>query len=206
MPLNADILYSPCMIFNNVTSLPLLLLSSLGDNGTLEPLVGKGDSTSDVLDRGKVSWWLVGCGTRADGTGVLADSRSGLQSDSVSFSLKEVDPLANEPDSPLVPVSNFGCMMSDKRSATRQQLRFRGRQPAGIEISLQSLGMDARRVSARGSQIAHAQASLDHTPRTIHLYQLPKHPAIRSRSRNLAPSAPNPGRGETGQECAVCRI
>lgn len=42
------------MIFNNVTSLPLLLLSSLGDNGTLDPLVGKGESLSKVLDRGKV--------------------------------------------------------------------------------------------------------------------------------------------------------
>ncbi len=48
------------MIFNNVTSLPLILLSSLGDNGTLDPLVGKGESLSEVLDRGKVSRNLRG--------------------------------------------------------------------------------------------------------------------------------------------------
>jgi hypothetical protein len=42
------------MIFNNVTSLPLLLLGSLGDNGTLEGLVGKDDSMSEMLSRGKV--------------------------------------------------------------------------------------------------------------------------------------------------------
>ncbi|OCF41258.1 endoplasmic reticulum protein [Kwoniella heveanensis CBS 569] len=43
----------PCMVFNNATSMPLLLLSSLGKNGTLSPLVGK-DSLDDVLDRGQV--------------------------------------------------------------------------------------------------------------------------------------------------------
>ncbi|WVF68279.1 hypothetical protein IAT40_003044 [Kwoniella sp. CBS 6097] len=43
----------PCMVFNNATSLPLLLLSSLGKNGTLSPLVGK-DGLDDVLDRGQV--------------------------------------------------------------------------------------------------------------------------------------------------------
>lgn len=36
------------------TSLPLLLLSSLGDNGTLEPLIGKDDTLSEALKRGEV--------------------------------------------------------------------------------------------------------------------------------------------------------
>nr|XP_031862775.1 uncharacterized protein CI109_001787 [Kwoniella shandongensis]KAA5529847.1 hypothetical protein CI109_001787 [Kwoniella shandongensis] len=43
----------PCMVFNNATSLPLLLLTSLGKNGTLAPLVGK-DDLDQVLSRGKV--------------------------------------------------------------------------------------------------------------------------------------------------------
>ena len=42
------------MVFNNVTSLPLLLLSSLGDTGTLKPLLGKGDDMEEVMSRGKV--------------------------------------------------------------------------------------------------------------------------------------------------------
>lgn len=47
-------LYSPCMVFNNVTSLPLLLLTSLGDTGTLKPLLGDGDDMDELLSRGKV--------------------------------------------------------------------------------------------------------------------------------------------------------
>nr|XP_019013558.1 uncharacterized protein I206_01628 [Kwoniella pini CBS 10737]OCF52339.1 hypothetical protein I206_01628 [Kwoniella pini CBS 10737] len=43
----------PCMVFNNATSLPLLLFSSLGKNGTLSPLT-KGDELDGVLDRGQV--------------------------------------------------------------------------------------------------------------------------------------------------------
>nr|XP_018263817.1 uncharacterized protein I303_03690 [Kwoniella dejecticola CBS 10117]OBR85975.1 hypothetical protein I303_03690 [Kwoniella dejecticola CBS 10117] len=43
----------PCMVFNNATSLPLLLFSSLGKNGTLSPLI-KGDELEEVLDRGQV--------------------------------------------------------------------------------------------------------------------------------------------------------
>ncbi|OCF71832.1 hypothetical protein I204_07895 [Kwoniella mangroviensis CBS 8886] len=43
----------PCMVFNNATSLPLLLFSSLGKNGTLSPLV-KNDDLDAVLDRGQV--------------------------------------------------------------------------------------------------------------------------------------------------------
>jgi hypothetical protein len=42
------------MVFNNVTSLPLLLLSSLGDTGTLAPLMGDGDDMDELLSRGKV--------------------------------------------------------------------------------------------------------------------------------------------------------
>jgi hypothetical protein len=42
------------MIFNNVTSLPLILLSSLGDNGTLDALVYKNDTLSELMSRGKV--------------------------------------------------------------------------------------------------------------------------------------------------------
>lgn len=44
----------PCMIFNNATSLPLLLLQSLGKIGTLKNLVQDGDSMDEVLRRGKV--------------------------------------------------------------------------------------------------------------------------------------------------------
>ncbi|WVR08009.1 hypothetical protein IAU60_005053 [Kwoniella sp. DSM 27419] len=44
---------APCMVFNNATSLPLLLISSLGKNGTLDPLIGK-DELDDVLDRAQV--------------------------------------------------------------------------------------------------------------------------------------------------------
>lgn len=42
------------MVFNNVTSLPLLLLESLGDTGTLKPLLGKGEDMDDLLSKGKV--------------------------------------------------------------------------------------------------------------------------------------------------------
>ena len=45
----------PCMIFNNATSLPLLLLQALGKIGTLKSLVGEGEEMSEVLARGKVS-------------------------------------------------------------------------------------------------------------------------------------------------------
>jgi hypothetical protein len=45
----------PCMIFNNATSLPLLLLQALGKIGTLKSLVGEGEGMSEVLARGKVS-------------------------------------------------------------------------------------------------------------------------------------------------------
>ncbi|CAD6569589.1 MAG: hypothetical protein TREMPRED_005321 [Tremellales sp. Tagirdzhanova-0007] len=45
----------PCMVFNNATSLPLLLLTSLGKNGTLVPLITRdGDTLDRVLGRGKV--------------------------------------------------------------------------------------------------------------------------------------------------------
>ncbi|KAG7580157.1 hypothetical protein FFLO_00128 [Filobasidium floriforme] len=44
----------PCMIFNNATSLPLLLLQALGKIGTLKSLVGEGEEMSEVLARGKV--------------------------------------------------------------------------------------------------------------------------------------------------------
>ena len=43
------------MIFNNATSLPLLLLQALGKIGTLKSLVGEGEEMSEVLARGKVS-------------------------------------------------------------------------------------------------------------------------------------------------------
>lgn len=43
------------MIFNNATSLPLLLLQALGKIGTLKSLVGEGEGMSEVLARGKVS-------------------------------------------------------------------------------------------------------------------------------------------------------
>lgn len=42
------------MVFNNVTSLPLLLLSSLGDTGTLKPLLDDGDDMEELMSRGKV--------------------------------------------------------------------------------------------------------------------------------------------------------
>ncbi|KAL7423975.1 hypothetical protein Q5752_001560 [Cryptotrichosporon argae] len=44
----------PCMVFNNATSLPLLLLNSLGSMGTLDPLLGKGESLDAALSRGRV--------------------------------------------------------------------------------------------------------------------------------------------------------
>lgn len=47
---------SPCMIFNNATSLPLLLLQALGKIGTLKSLVGEGEDMDEVLARGKVSF------------------------------------------------------------------------------------------------------------------------------------------------------
>jgi hypothetical protein len=52
------------MIFNNATSLPLLLLQALGKIGTLKSLVGEGEEMSEVLRRGKVRFyslylWLV---------------------------------------------------------------------------------------------------------------------------------------------------
>jgi hypothetical protein len=43
------------MIFNNATSLPLLLLQALGKIGTLKSLVGDDEDMSEVLARGKVS-------------------------------------------------------------------------------------------------------------------------------------------------------
>ncbi|KIR96894.1 endoplasmic reticulum protein [Cryptococcus deuterogattii 2001/935-1] len=43
----------PCMIFNNATSLPVLLLKSLGENGTLDSLVGSG-SLDAAMKRGRV--------------------------------------------------------------------------------------------------------------------------------------------------------
>jgi len=43
----------PCMVFNNATSLPLLLLQSLGKSGTLDPLA-KGGSVDALLSRGNV--------------------------------------------------------------------------------------------------------------------------------------------------------
>ncbi|WWC61094.1 uncharacterized protein I303_103672 [Kwoniella dejecticola CBS 10117] len=51
--LGVRVLRHPCMVFNNATSLPLLLFSSLGKNGTLSPLI-KGDELEEVLDRGQV--------------------------------------------------------------------------------------------------------------------------------------------------------
>lgn len=49
------VIYRPCMIFNNATSLPLLLLQSLGKTGTLKSLVGEGEEMDDVISRGRVS-------------------------------------------------------------------------------------------------------------------------------------------------------
>lgn len=46
--------FSPCLVFNNATSLPLLLLTSLSTVGTLSQLVLPGDSLQGVLERGKV--------------------------------------------------------------------------------------------------------------------------------------------------------
>jgi len=43
----------PCMIFNNATSLPLLLLSSLAKNGALNSLIRE-DSVGAILSRGRV--------------------------------------------------------------------------------------------------------------------------------------------------------
>ncbi|KAJ9118171.1 hypothetical protein QFC22_004075 [Naganishia vaughanmartiniae] len=44
----------PCVVFNNATSLPLLLLESLGTTGTLKQLMRDGETMDDVLDRGRV--------------------------------------------------------------------------------------------------------------------------------------------------------
>ncbi|KAJ9099766.1 hypothetical protein QFC21_003764 [Naganishia friedmannii] len=44
----------PCVVFNNATSLPLLLLESLGTTGTLKQLMRDGESMDDVLNRGRV--------------------------------------------------------------------------------------------------------------------------------------------------------
>ncbi|KAI5450380.1 hypothetical protein NCC49_003162 [Naganishia albida] len=44
----------PCMVFNNATSLPLLLLESLGNTGTLKQLMRDGESIDEVLNRGRV--------------------------------------------------------------------------------------------------------------------------------------------------------
>jgi auxin efflux carrier family protein len=48
----------PCLVFNNVTSLPLLMFSSLESQGALDALAGKGE-TLDALSRRARSYILI---------------------------------------------------------------------------------------------------------------------------------------------------
>jgi hypothetical protein len=48
----------PCLVFNNVTSLPLLMFSSLSSQGALDDLVGKGETVDSLLRRAR-SYILV---------------------------------------------------------------------------------------------------------------------------------------------------
>ncbi|KAM0786202.1 hypothetical protein ACM66B_007006 [Microbotryomycetes sp. NB124-2] len=50
--------FMPLFIFNNVTSLPLLLLSALSSTGALDSLVKDGDSLDQLVSRGKVFFLL----------------------------------------------------------------------------------------------------------------------------------------------------